>query len=244
MTERPQQPPEGRLIAAALERSGLSIREASKRAGISYGRWRQVVTGVQHVSPGNYAAVHAPAKTVAKMALAAGVTPEQMETEGHRPDAAEAMRTTTREREERAGAAPLAAVLNLPSPAAADESETINGLRAAAVLLGLEDQLPRIEDEALGILARALDAGGRAGTPDPPGAAIFGDTPEAATWDRQRRLLSPAPRAWFMALARVKGAGGSREPGRSSGLAAGRAPAGTMPRVLWDDTGGAHSGLM
>lgn len=92
MNDRPDQPPEGKLIAAALERSGLSIREASKRAGISYGRWRQITTGVQHVSPGEFAAVRAPAKTLAKMALTVAVTPEQMETEGHRPDAAEVMR--------------------------------------------------------------------------------------------------------------------------------------------------------
>jgi len=92
MNTRPDQPPEGRLIAAALERSGLSIREASRRAAISYGRWRQVVTGVQNVSPGVTAAVRAPARTVARMAAVVGVTPEQMETEGHRPDAAEAMR--------------------------------------------------------------------------------------------------------------------------------------------------------
>lgn len=92
MEVRPEQPPEGRLIAAALERSGLSIREASRRAGISYGRWRQIATGVQNVSPGQFAAVRAPAKTLAAMARAAGVTPDEMETEGQRPDAADEMR--------------------------------------------------------------------------------------------------------------------------------------------------------
>lgn len=92
MEVRPEQPPEGRLIAEALKRSGLSIREASRRAGISYGRWRQITTGVQNVSPGNFAAVHAPAATVAKMARVVGVPPEQMETEGQRPDAADEMR--------------------------------------------------------------------------------------------------------------------------------------------------------
>ena len=91
--QRPEQPPEGRVIAAALERSSLSIREASKRAGISYGRWRQVVSGIQNVSRGNIAPVtNVPAATIARMALAAGATPEEMEREGRRPDAAQMMR--------------------------------------------------------------------------------------------------------------------------------------------------------
>ena len=92
MDQRPVQPPEGRLIADAANRLDLSIREAARRAGISYGRWRQIVTGYQNVSPGSVAPVHAPAGTLAKMAAAVGVTPEQMDTEGLRPDAAEAMR--------------------------------------------------------------------------------------------------------------------------------------------------------
>ena len=78
MESRPEQPPEGRLIADAASRMELSIREGARRAGISYGRWRQIVTGCQNVSPGSFAAVHAPAKTLAKMAEVVGVTPAQL----------------------------------------------------------------------------------------------------------------------------------------------------------------------
>src|SRR5208282_4279075 len=88
METRPEQPPEGRLIADAANRLDLSIREAAKRAGISYGRWRQIVMGYQNISPGVYGAVHAPAKTVAKMARVVGVTPAQL-TEAGRDDAAQ-----------------------------------------------------------------------------------------------------------------------------------------------------------
>ena len=88
METRPEQPPEGKLIADAAARLDLSIREAARRAGISYGRWRQIVTGYQNVSPGSYAAVRAPAGTLAKMATVVGVTSEQMAGEGQRPDAA------------------------------------------------------------------------------------------------------------------------------------------------------------
>ena len=91
MDQRPDQPPEGKLLADAAARMNLSIREAARRAGISYGRWRQITSGYQNVSPGSYAKVHAPARTLARMARAVGVTAEQMETEGQRADAAEFM---------------------------------------------------------------------------------------------------------------------------------------------------------
>jgi hypothetical protein len=92
MDQRPPQPPEGKLIADAAEDLDLSIRAAAQRAGLSYGRWRQIVQGYQNVSPGVYAKVVGPARTVARMAQVVGVTPEQMESEGRRPDAAEVMR--------------------------------------------------------------------------------------------------------------------------------------------------------
>lgn len=91
MEQRPERPPEGKLIADAADRLSLSIREAARRAGISYGRWRQIVTGYQNVSPGVYAPVHAPARTLARMAAVVGVAPDQMEDAG-RPDAAGIMR--------------------------------------------------------------------------------------------------------------------------------------------------------
>jgi transcriptional regulator with XRE-family HTH domain len=40
-------PEAGRLLEAARVKAGLSKREAARRAGISEGRWRQVVTGLQ-----------------------------------------------------------------------------------------------------------------------------------------------------------------------------------------------------
>ena len=91
MNTRPAPPPEGKLIADAAGRRGLSLRKAAEQAGISYGRWRQIVTGYQNVSPGEFAIVHAPPGTLAKMARVVHVTPEQLAAAG-RQDAAEAMR--------------------------------------------------------------------------------------------------------------------------------------------------------
>lgn len=71
----------------ALKRIGISRRKAAKRAGMSDTRWGQIVLGVERKggyeipSPG-------PAGTVAKMALAIGVTPAQLRS-AKRPDAAD-----------------------------------------------------------------------------------------------------------------------------------------------------------
>jgi hypothetical protein len=88
MTERPAPPPWGALITAALASGGISAREAARRAGLSEGRWRQISGGYQVVSPGIYAEVRGPARTLARMAAVAGVTPAQLRASG-RDDAAQ-----------------------------------------------------------------------------------------------------------------------------------------------------------
>lgn len=89
MNERPAAPPWGLLIAQALKKSRMSAREAAKRAGMSDGRWRQIVSGYQTVSAGVYAPVRGPAETLARMAQVVGVTPEQLEQAGRSDAAAE-----------------------------------------------------------------------------------------------------------------------------------------------------------
>jgi hypothetical protein len=90
MTERPEPPPWGALITAALASEGISAREAARRAGLSEGRWRQITGGYQVVSPGIYAEVRGPAATVARMAAVAGLTPAQLRAAG-RDDAAKVL---------------------------------------------------------------------------------------------------------------------------------------------------------
>lgn len=91
MDARPEQRPEGKLIAAALKRSGLSQRQAAAKAGISENRWRAIMHGYQSVSAGVNAPVRGPAETVARMAKAVDVDPEQLE-EVDRLDAADELR--------------------------------------------------------------------------------------------------------------------------------------------------------
>jgi hypothetical protein len=94
METPPAPQPEGLLLESARQAARLSAREAARRAGISEGYWRQVVKGYQSVSGGAYAPISdVPAKTIAKMAVAVGLSPERMETEGGRPDAADRMRS-------------------------------------------------------------------------------------------------------------------------------------------------------
>lgn len=87
MSERPEPPPEARLIAATLKRAHMSVREAARRAGISEGRWRQIMNGYQTVSAGVHIPVIGPAETVARMAQVAKVRPDQLGNAG-REDAA------------------------------------------------------------------------------------------------------------------------------------------------------------
>jgi transcriptional regulator with XRE-family HTH domain len=95
----PPSPPEGELIHRAQKRSGLTVVDAARRAGISRTRWNQIVSGYESVH-GTRVPFQAPPETLARMALAVGVMPAQLR-EVHREDAAKeleelARRTPTR----------------------------------------------------------------------------------------------------------------------------------------------------
>lgn len=91
---KPDPTPEGALIRAALTtRTHLSARKAAEAAGISEGRWRQIVSGYQVPTRGTYIEVIGPPETVAAMARVARVTPEEL-TEAGRDDAATVLRST------------------------------------------------------------------------------------------------------------------------------------------------------
>lgn len=88
MTTRPTPPPEAVLIRLVREAAGLKMPAAAKIAGISVARWSQVENGYEtHL--GKTKPVRARAGTLARMASAIpGLTPERLEAEGQRPDAA------------------------------------------------------------------------------------------------------------------------------------------------------------
>ncbi|WP_158920608.1 hypothetical protein [Streptomyces sp. NBRC 109706] len=90
MSERPPQRPEGALIETAQRSLRIQVKDAAQAAGISLSHWRQIVTGCQAIK-GGYKSVRAPDGTLAKMANAVGVTPEELESAG-RAGAASALR--------------------------------------------------------------------------------------------------------------------------------------------------------
>lgn len=96
----PQPRPEGALIKTALKRSRLSARKAATLAGISEGRWRQIMNGYQTVSRGMHIPVVGPDETLAAMADVVDVAPEQL-VEAGRPGAAEVLRLVRAEQAKR-----------------------------------------------------------------------------------------------------------------------------------------------
>lgn len=80
-------PPEALLIARMRQKAPrISMSEAARRSGLSLTRWRQIENGFRPERGTRYREV-GPAQTIAKMALAVGVTPAQL-TEAGRADAA------------------------------------------------------------------------------------------------------------------------------------------------------------
>lgn len=88
MNTQSDQPAWGRLLEDARKaiRPKMGVRRAAERAGISEGRWRQITKGYQ-ATGGGHIPVPGPAETLARMAEAVGVLPEQMAAAG-RPDVA------------------------------------------------------------------------------------------------------------------------------------------------------------
>jgi hypothetical protein len=90
-TQRPAPTPEGELIGKAAKSAGITVKKAAERAGISDTRWRQIVAGYQTPTRGQHIPVEGRPDTVARMAYAVGLLPEQLEGVG-RTDAATILR--------------------------------------------------------------------------------------------------------------------------------------------------------
>lgn len=87
----PPQQPEGALLQERLQKDGRSVRQIASQAGISDARWRQIVKGWMKQSGGAVVPVIAPAATLARMAVAVGISYRELIDVG-REDAAEALR--------------------------------------------------------------------------------------------------------------------------------------------------------
>jgi transcriptional regulator with XRE-family HTH domain len=131
--ERPPVRPEGALIRLTREAAGLSIPDVVKASGVSKARWSQVETSRESRN-GVVRQVTAKAATVAHMARAVGLSPERLETEGERPDAAEILREILRAER------PSAASPGNPFAAIADPYDEPEGDRAWDMFPNPEDR--------------------------------------------------------------------------------------------------------
>lgn len=84
---QPMQQQEGAVLQAALKADGRSVRQVAPLAGMSEARWRQIVKGSMTAN-GQTVEVIAPPHTLARMAYALNLAPEQLAQAG-RQDAAD-----------------------------------------------------------------------------------------------------------------------------------------------------------
>lgn len=95
MTDSPARPPEAELVRRARRRQRISIRQAAAAADISESRLRQIEAGYQTVTKGVQIPTLASDVTLAHLAKAYDVTPDELE-DARRPDAAEVLREIIR----------------------------------------------------------------------------------------------------------------------------------------------------
>ncbi len=93
----PEPPPEAGVLRSARILQQLSVREAAHRAGVSTSLWRQVEAGYATPAKGVHTPKIAPAATLAYMARAVDLQPDDLESKGHRLDAAAILREIYRQ---------------------------------------------------------------------------------------------------------------------------------------------------
>jgi hypothetical protein len=126
-TDLPEQRPEGKLLQEALKVDGRSPRAVAPQAGISDGRWRQIVKGWMHVG-GVVQEVVAPPATLARMAYSVDVTPDALRAAG-RDDAAEILDKMVRDAAQGTSVVPLPA-----TGATGDQADEIDMIYASQTM--------------------------------------------------------------------------------------------------------------
>jgi transcriptional regulator with XRE-family HTH domain len=219
--ERPPAPPEAVLIRLAREAADIRMAEAAKNAGVSVARWSQIESGSEMRS-GRVTPVRARAGTIARMAREVGITPERMESEGQRPDAAEILREM-----ERHDLPPSLPPRLQDAPPVERTGPAVPVSRDKAALMA--PHVAEIEGRLAVWAQRTLQLRGDDAIGEiPDGPAIFPDRPQdAAWWDEMARqgFLGEKFTLWQMveglALLRVGAEERrQRQPG-SGGVAAG-----------------------
>jgi hypothetical protein len=220
--DTPSPTPEGQLIRQVRDLSipKLTIRAAAALIGLSAEQWGYIERGYYPARDGNPPRPFSPpAVTLAKMAHVLDITPERLESEGQRPDAAKILREIQGREAQRNRKVPTT---EGPIPS-----------WKIREILGEQDGLPtdasgpigKIEDRTTVIPAGSLPSApmnnaarenadrayatpiwerllrfAAQGVTDPTGAQIFGEgTDDAKAWDGIGRRLPVGDRVWFIA---------------------------------------------
>jgi len=136
-------PPQPSVMQLIQKRRKQSIRQAAASAGISEARWRQLESGSRS-TPLGYAPEPAPPATLARMALAVGVTPAELRDDGY-PEAAVILEELAAEH---------------AAQADADEAAAAEGARAAGEARGLSARQRAALAAMIAEDLRALRGGG------------------------------------------------------------------------------------
>lgn len=128
--KHPPQTAEGRLIEEATKASGRSVRGIAANVGISDTRLRHLVRGWQPGPNGEPIASHAPARTLARIAVVLGISPEAL-TEAGRQDAADLIPAVIEQRSK--GLAGL-----IPPPPTVQGRATLTSVSGLTVGPGIE----------------------------------------------------------------------------------------------------------
>jgi len=199
--DTPGPTPEGQLIRQVRDLSipRLSIRTAAKRIDLSAEQWGYVERGYRPTGAGQPPRPFSPpAATLAKMAHALRITPERLESEGQRPDAAEILREILQREKESTDSAPSWLPDSPDNP-----SHLRRGTRPDdASLLPFSDSRTAANqpyaDDVYERLLRLRDEG----ITDPSGEQVFPgehERADAKTWDGIADRWSIRARVWMIA---------------------------------------------
>jgi len=180
----------------------LSIRAAAKRIGLSAEQWGYVERGYRPAGAGQPPRPFSPpAATLAKMAHALRITPERLESEGQRPDAAEILREILHHEVEAADAARAAETLTVAKSNRIQSPPMTDPARIASD----RPWFDTINERRVALAARGIT--------DPSGAQMFPDSPDdAKAWDGIGARLDIGDRVWFIADLQRRAAERSSRP--------------------------------
>lgn len=103
-TGAPAPPPEAVLLRVVRKASGITLASAAKAAGISKAWLSSIENGYDSRGPeGGIRPVRASDDIVARLAAFLNISPERLEAEGRRPDAAAVLREMQRDRPAQGG---------------------------------------------------------------------------------------------------------------------------------------------